>query len=188
MPNIAYGNMDVLQDNEEEIIQSRLLTCDLHLCIQVCLLSGDEGAGGAPVGSRVSGCEVAYQQDQRVGELPWCQLQTAQGRAAGRAVTSVIDSVPWQLCVQVLIGYTGEMEVSTLPRFLPLAHTEASWDIWGKQRRDGQMINGEEEREHEWNKNLLFDEWAISVSPTWECGSCQVPETRRADSTDPPFL
>lgn len=105
----------------------------------MCLPSGDEVTGRASVSSRVSGCQVAYQQDQRVGELPRSELLTTRGKDAGMGVLCVIHPFPWQRCVQVPIGYTGEMKVSALSGLLPLAHTEASWDVWGKQRSDGKM-------------------------------------------------
>lgn len=40
-----------------------LLTFNHHLCVQVNFLSGDEVPSGASVGSRVSDCQVAKQQD-----------------------------------------------------------------------------------------------------------------------------
>jgi len=57
--NTDYKITDIEDEDEEGIIKLRLLTCDHHLCVQMCFLSSDEVAGGAPVSSRVSGCQVA---------------------------------------------------------------------------------------------------------------------------------
>lgn len=94
----------------------------------MCLLPGEVVAGGASVGSRVSRCQVAKQQHQRVGEIPRSGLVNNRSREAG--FPRVLHWLPWQRRVKVFVCQTGEVEVSALSSLLLLLYTESSWDIW----------------------------------------------------------
>lgn len=131
---ISFSNTEEEVREQAEAVTTPL-TYDRYSCVQVCFLSGYAVVGGASVDSGVSGCQVVHWQHQEVGELSRRKLVTAQCSIVGMGILSIIYPLPWQHCVQVFIGYTGETETSALCGLLPLDHTKASWDVWGETER-----------------------------------------------------
>lgn len=94
---------------------TRTHTCDCHVCILVRVLPRDPVCDRAAERPRVLRCQVHQGQTQSKWVLSLRQLPIKR-RAIHHTCRAARHSVPWHVGIQVLIGYTGQVIISSLSR------------------------------------------------------------------------